>query len=221
MGDPSGNRWTTAVANPPVLGTNDLQYLLNKRAQDFNLLAGIVHRAIDVPIFSTTDLVVVRDEQGTPPYGPIIRVEDDAGKEIVRDQEPWLSLERGITGEDLRNTQREQRARKYLRGLDGLGTIRLLPAPAKDGWIRVWVVAPPLDMLASNDIPWIGGGPNTQDSPAQYHSALVYGAAADALLWNKTSRDEARSAKFDAIFQAKAQQAAAEIQAALSTKGAP
>lgn len=214
-------RWTTAVANPPVLGTNDWQYLLNKRSEQFNLLAGIVHRYLDLPIFSTTDLVVVRDEQGCPPYGPILRVEDDAGHEMVRDQEPWQSLERAITGEDLRNAAKEQRATKYFRGLDGLGTIRLLPPPGRDGFVRVWVVAMPVQMLASNDIPWVGGGPNTQESPAQHHSALVDGALADAFAWNKTSRDDAKAERYEASFQAKAKQAAAEIQAALGTKGAP
>lgn len=213
-------RWLTAVANPPVLGINDWQYLLNKRAEQFNLIAGIVHRALEVPIFSTTDLVVLRDEQGCPPYGPLLRLEDDVGKEIIRDQEPWLSVERGITGEDLRSTAKEQRARKYFRGIDGLGTIRLLPPPAKDGFVRAWIVAMPVQMLTANDIPWVGGGPNTQDSPAQYHSALVDGALADAFAWNKTSRDDAKAERYEASFQAKAQQAAARIQAALGTKGA-
>lgn len=210
LGDPSGNRWLQAIANPPVLGTNDIQYLLNRAAEWFNLLTGVYHASISLSVQAGVATVALRDTSGAPPYGPLLRIEDDNGKALVERKAAWLDV---TEGQHWRRSEGEPR--DFIRGLDSYGTIRLFPSPQTNRIYTAFVTAKPSPMLKSGDMPWIGGGANTDASPEQYHAALPFYAAWQALIWNQAGRDLEVAKLFRAEFDMRAQMAAAEVKTTL------
>lgn len=210
LGDSGGNRWLQAIANPPVLGTNDIQYLLIRAAEWFNLLTGVYHSTIDLPVQAGIATVALRDSSGAPPYGPLLRLEDENGKALIERKAAWLN-----TTEGQHWRQSEGDAKDFIRGLDSFGTVRLFPAPKVSKVYKAFITAKPVPMLRAGDLPWIGGGANIEASPEQYHAALPFHAAWQALVWNRVGRDLEMAKMFRAEFDMRAQMAAAEVKATL------
>lgn len=211
-GDTAGNRWLTAVANPPVLGTNDIQYLLNLAAIEFNALTGVYRKTISVQAQQGNPIVSLLDEDGSPPFGALLRLEDKNGVALIMRKSGWLDV---TTQDAAWMNAPPGKPKSYLRGIEGFATVRLFPPPDENMPLKAYVVAEPVPMLRSTDLPWIGNGTNRQDSPAHYHGALSFWAAAYCLSMNRVSRDLAGVAMFYQEFDRRAQRAAAEVKAAM------
>ena len=212
LGDSGGNRWKTAIANPPVLGTNDAQYALNLAAVELNAIAGIVQRPMSLNVSAGNPVVPILDQNGDPPAGKLLRLEDDVGRALIRTTSDWLNVTQPATWKE----EAPKTPTRYIRGLDGYGTLRLWPDPDRTVVFTAYCVAEPAAMLAATHLPWIGGGSNRQDSPVQYHAALPFYAAWFSLLFNQTSRDVQLAQVYRAEFDQRAARAAAEIEAALA-----
>lgn len=186
-------------------------------AQDrLNILTGIYHSTVNVTVTGGTPTASVVDANTNPPFGQILRLEDDTGRALVRGRATLLDATRGENWKGPAATAlTKDQPTTWIRGLDGLGTIRLVPTPRVTATYVAYVVIRPALMTASNQYPFTANASLTADNPAHWHSLLVPYAAAKCLEWNGDGRDEERAAKFMAEFLDGAKMASEEVKEAM------
>lgn len=215
LGDPSGTRWSQTVSATPNSVSNPIQAYLIEAQEEFNRLSGIYRTSVSVPVISGTPTAIVTDANGNPPFGSILRIEDQTGKALIRTTSSALdTLIVSWKGSASSATVQGQPDR-WVRGLDGFGTIRLYPCPNVTATFTAYIVARPQMMTNGNNYPFTNSSALTADNPAHYHYALPYYAAYKALTWNKDSADMPMAKFYLEQFQRIVQQAAEEVKASM------
>lgn len=216
IGDPAGNRWPQTIATTPTPNTNPIQWYLCEAADRLNILSGIYHATVNVTVTGGTPTASVVDTNTNPPFGQILRIEDDTGKALIKGSSKILDTSRvgNWKGSGATATEQDQPT-TWIRGLDGLGTVRLVPTPRRSATYVAFIVIRPAMMTSSAHYPFTANASLTADNPAHWHHALVPYASARCLGWNGDGRDEERAAKFMAEFLESANLAAAEVKAAM------
>lgn len=216
LADPGGSRWAQTIAAAPVPVTNALQWWLNEAQDEFTRLTGIYRATASVAVTAGTPTATIADANGNPPFGPILRLEDQNGKALLKTSAHALdTLAGNWKGSGIGGGTVQGQPDRWIRGLDGFGTVRFYPTPSTAQTFTAYFVARPQMMTAGGNYPFTNQPNLTADNPAHYHYALPYYAAYKALTWNQDSRDLELAKFYFEQFQSITKQAAAEVQAAM------
>lgn len=212
LGDPAGNRWLQAVAAVPSPSVNPIQWELNEGVDAFALATGVYRVSLAVTVATGTATISVTDANGNPPFGPILRLEDQNNRTL----RPATTIELNNLVSDYWRAASADTPQYYIRDLDGFGTARLWPPSSAAATYTAYVASRPTPMSAPGNYPFTDLPQLTVNNPAQYHFAFPYYAAWKLLLFNRTGQDiqtaQLYKQQFDAVMQ-NATQAVAAIMA--------
>lgn len=172
LDDTNAKRWSAA----------DLQSYLDEAQLQANIVLGEYKTSQTVTTTGGTATYTL----STIPIGPIARVDDVHGHQLVRTTEDTLNN----LVFDWRS-ETELYSTQWMMGVNNFSTIRLWPTPLRDGYVyTIWAPTTPPAMSVSQ----------ATVIPEKYTRALPFYAASKALLRDRNDRDLALSDKYMARF---------------------
>ncbi len=219
LGDTAGTRWSQVISATPVSfppsSANPIQWYLNEAADIFAWQTGVYRQAFSIPVTAGTPTVAVEDGNNNPPFGRILRLEDEVGRVLLQTDPDKLDIlvDQWKGAGDTPLTQ--ERSRYWIRGLDGFGTVRLFPTPGKTVTYKAYVTARPVMMTAGTNYPFTDLSTLDATNPAHWHHALPFYAAWRCLLMNGLQKDVELAQLYKQEFDARVKMAQEETKIAL------